>query len=80
MASVIDSNGKGIEQDKLEEMFKNFTRDPNADLYDGASTSGLELAITKRLVDLQNGKKKRTGRLEERFLILELRQQKQLLA
>jgi len=52
----IDDNGKGIEQDKLEEMFKNFTRDPNADLYDGASTSGLELAITKRLVDLQNGK------------------------
>ena len=37
-------------------MFKNFTRDPKADLYDGVSTSGLELAITKRLVDLQNGK------------------------
>lgn len=52
----IEDNGKGIEQVKLEEMFKNFTRDPNADLYDGASTSGLELAITKRLVDLQNGK------------------------
>jgi len=52
----IEDNGKGIEQDKLKEMFKNFTRDPNADLYDGVSTSGLELAITKRLVDLQNGK------------------------
>jgi len=52
----VADNGKGIEQDKLEEMFKNFTRDPNADLYDGVSTSGLELAITKRLVDLQNGK------------------------
>ncbi len=52
----IEDNGKGIEQEKLVEMFKNFTRDPQADLYDGVSTSGLELAITKRLVDLQNGK------------------------
>ena len=52
----VEDNGKGIEQDKLEDMFRNFTRDPNADLYDGVSTSGLELAITKRLVDLQNGK------------------------
>lgn len=52
----IEDNGKGIEEEKLVEMFKNFTRDPQADLYDGVSTSGLELAITKRLVDLQNGK------------------------
>jgi len=59
----VSDNGKGIEQDKLEEMFKNFTRDPNADLYDGVSTSGLELAITKRLVDLQNGKIEATSEL-----------------
>lgn len=61
----MEDNGKGIEQEKLEEMFKNFTRDPNADLYDGASTSGLELAITKRLVDLQNGKIEANSNLGE---------------
>ncbi len=61
----MEDNGKGIEKEKLEEMFKNFTRDPNADLYDGASTSGLELAITKRLVDLQNGKIEADSRLGE---------------
>ena len=37
-------------------MFRKFTRDPEADIYEGFNTSGLELAITKRLVDLQNGR------------------------
>ncbi|MEM6320687.1 MAG: tetratricopeptide repeat protein [Bacteroidota bacterium] len=53
---VIEDNGRGIEKAKLEEMFRKFTRDPEADIYDGFNTSGLELAITKRLVDLQNGR------------------------
>lgn len=53
---VIEDNGRGIEKAKLEEMFRKFTRDPEADIYEGFNTSGLELAITKRLVDLQNGR------------------------
>lgn len=53
---VIQDDGRGIEKAKLEEMFRKFTRDPEADIYDGFNTSGLELAITKRLVDLQNGR------------------------
>jgi signal transduction histidine kinase/CheY-like chemotaxis protein/Tfp pilus assembly protein PilF len=52
----IQDNGRGIERAKLEEMFRKFTRDPEADIYEGFNTSGLELAITKRLVDLQNGR------------------------
>ncbi len=53
---IIEDNGRGIEKAKLEEMFRKFTRDPEADIYEGFNTSGLELAITKRLVDLQNGR------------------------
>lgn len=53
---LIEDKGRGIEKAKLEEMFRKFTRDPEADIYDGLNTSGLELAITKRLVDLQNGR------------------------
>ena len=53
---IIEDNGRGIEKVKLEEMFRKFTRDPEADIYEGFNTSGLELAITKRLVDLQNGR------------------------
>ena len=52
----IEDNGRGIEKARLEEMFRKFTRDPENDIYEGMNTSGLELAITKRLVELQNGR------------------------
>ena len=54
LVSVKDS-GNGIEQEKLEAMFKKFSRTAE-DMYDGYGSSGLGLAISKRLVDLQNGK------------------------
>lgn len=64
---VIDifDNGRGIEKARLEDMFRKFTRDPEADIYDGVNTSGLELAITKRLVDLQNGRIEATSTIGE---------------
>ncbi len=62
---IIEDNGRGIEKAKLEEMFRKFTRDPEADIYEGFNTSGLELAITKRLVDLQNGRVEATSILGE---------------
>lgn len=51
----IKDTGKGIEPEKIEEMFKSFAKNPN-DIFEGYATSNLSLAITKRLVDLQNGK------------------------
>ncbi|MGK0391111.1 MAG: signal transduction histidine kinase/CheY-like chemotaxis protein [Maribacter sp.] len=54
LVSVKDS-GNGIEKEKLEAMFKKFSRTAE-DMYDGYGSSGLGLAISKRLVDLQNGK------------------------
>jgi len=52
---TIEDTGAGIEEDKLEEMFKKFSR-KGADIFEGYAGTGLGLAITKRLVDLQNGK------------------------
>ncbi len=52
----IEDNGRGIEKARLEEMFRKFTRDSEDDIYEGMNQSGLELAITKRLVELQNGR------------------------
>lgn len=54
LVSVKDS-GNGIAKEKLEAMFKKFSRTAE-DMYDGYGSSGLGLAISKRLVDLQNGK------------------------
>ena len=52
---TIQDNGQGIEAEKLKEMFRHFN--PNsADVFEGYSSSDLALAITRRLVDLQNGK------------------------
>lgn len=53
MLVVIEDTGKGIEQDKLDEMFRQFSGN-SGDIFEGYA--GLGLAITKRLVDLQNGK------------------------
>ena len=52
---TIEDTGAGIEEDKLEEMFRKFNR-KGQDIFDGYAGTGLGLAITKRLVDLQNGK------------------------
>lgn len=52
---TVTDTGTGISQEKLEEMFKKFTK-TSADIFEGYASSGLGLAITKRLVDLQNGK------------------------
>ncbi|MGB1217748.1 MAG: response regulator, partial [Saprospiraceae bacterium] len=54
MLVTIKDTGKGIEQDKLETMFRKFSR-TSEDMYDGYGSSGIGLAISKRLVDLQNG-------------------------
>ncbi len=51
----VEDTGRGIEQEKLDEMFKKFSRS-SEDIFEGYGGSGLGLAITKRLVDLQNGK------------------------
>ncbi|MEL6864703.1 MAG: tetratricopeptide repeat protein, partial [Bacteroidota bacterium] len=50
----IADTGNGIAQDKLDEMFRPFSQNHN-DAFEGYETTGLGLAITKRLVDLQNG-------------------------
>ncbi len=51
----VKDTGEGIESEKLETMFRKFSRTAE-DMYDGYGNSGLGLAISKRLVDLQNGK------------------------
>ncbi|MEM8906431.1 MAG: tetratricopeptide repeat protein, partial [Bacteroidota bacterium] len=53
MLITIADTGKGIEQDQLDEMFRQFSGN-SGDIFEGYA--GLGLAITKRLVDLQNGK------------------------
>ncbi len=52
---VISDTGPGIEQSALDEMFRKFSGN-TMDIFEGYANSGLGLAITKRLVDLQNGK------------------------
>jgi len=55
MLVKVKDTGNGIEKEKLETMFRKFSRTAE-DMYDGYGSSGLGLAICKRLVDLQNGK------------------------
>lgn len=52
---TIEDTGSGMEQAQLDEMFQSFTRKAS-DMFEGYGSTGLELAITKRLVDLQDGK------------------------
>ncbi len=52
---VVSDTGPGIEQSALDEMFRKFSGN-TMDIFEGYANSGLGLAITKRLVDLQNGK------------------------
>ena len=53
---TIQDTGEGIDPERLYEMFHKFTETTEEDIFEGYATSGLGLAITKRLVDLQNGK------------------------
>ncbi len=55
MLLTVKDTGVGIEQEQLDKMFQKFSRSAE-DMYDGYGSSGLGLAICKRLVDLQNGK------------------------
>jgi len=52
---TIADSGRGMEQAQLDAMFQNFKRKAS-DMFEGYGSTGLELAITKRLVDLQDGK------------------------
>ncbi len=61
LLSIADT-GVGMDQEQLDEMFTNFKR-KSSDMFDGYGSSGLELAITKRLVDLQNGKIEATSKV-----------------
>jgi len=61
---TIADAGKGMDQEELDEMFTNFKRKAS-DMFEGYGNSGLELAITKRLVDLQNGKIEATSKIGE---------------
>ena len=61
LLSIADT-GVGMNQEQLDEMFTNFKR-KSSDMFEGYGNSGLELAITKRLVDLQNGKIEATSKV-----------------
>ncbi|RMG83848.1 MAG: response regulator [Bacteroidetes bacterium] len=52
---TIRDNGRKIEPEKIEQMFRSYSRTSN-DIFEGYGSNDLTLAITKRLVDLQNGK------------------------
>lgn len=52
---TVQDNGQGLEPEKIQEMFRQFNRN-TGDIFEGYSSSDLALAITRRLVDLQNGK------------------------
>ncbi len=52
---VVSDTGTGLSRAKLEKMFRQFD-EQNTDIFEGYERSSLALAITKRLVDLQNGK------------------------
>ena len=50
----IDDEGQVMDQKMLESMFRSFAFNPD-DAFEGYNSSDLVLAITRRLVDLQNG-------------------------
>ena len=51
----VKDTGVGMKPEVLEEMFRKFDSSSN-DIFEGYGSSGFGLVITKRLVDLQNGK------------------------
>ncbi len=50
----ITDTGQSMDEKQLESMFRSFTYNPD-DVFEGYNSSDLVLAITRRLVDLQNG-------------------------
>ena len=50
----IEDDGQAMDEKQLESMFRSFTYNPD-DVFEGYNSSDLVLAITRRLVDLQNG-------------------------
>ncbi len=52
----IEDNGRGIPEEELNKTLHYSPDESVEDIFDGYSTSQLGLAITKRLVELQNGK------------------------
>ncbi len=52
---TVTDTGPGIAKEQMDDMFKKFTK-TSTDIFEGYASTGLGLAITKRLVDLQNGK------------------------
>lgn len=52
----IEDNGRGIPEVELNKTLSYSPEDSLEDIFDGYSTSELGLAITKRLIELQNGK------------------------
>ncbi len=59
----ISDNGVGIEPEKIDEMFKSFT-DSETETFEGYASTDIPLVITKRLIDLQNGKIEVDSRLD----------------
>ncbi len=52
---TVKDTGKGLDKAQIDKMFRKFSRS-SEDIYDKEGSSGFGLAISKRLVDLQNGK------------------------
>ncbi len=50
----IEDNGKGMDEAEYTQMFRELSNNQSGDIFEGYA--GLGLTITKRLVDLQNGK------------------------
>ncbi len=53
---TVQDTGEGIDPEQLYEIFNKFSENTDENIFDGYANSGLGLAITKRLIDLQNGK------------------------
>lgn len=54
LVMTIEDTGKGMTQEQLKQMFRELGNNKSGDIFEGYA--GLGLTITKRLVDLQNGK------------------------
>lgn len=54
LVMTIEDSGKGMTPDQIDRMFRQVTNNESGDIFEGYA--GLGLTITKRLVDLQNGK------------------------
>ncbi|MEO1624142.1 MAG: response regulator [Bacteroidota bacterium] len=52
----VRNTDNGISQERLDEMFRQRSEGNSNDIFEGYDSSGFGLTITKRLVDLQNGK------------------------